>query len=440
MKLLKEMRYVLFSYLIVTLVLSSCRMESCNNEVGISQYEISKTNNRLRFKVNYKLSDSVNSIVRYWKVDENDTISIQESSSEVSDTLYGFKEYSKYIIQVLVGDCVLKQDTLITDPLRIRAMRRMELLKDNGDFKGYIMFSMEVESNRHIYAIINDDAEVVWYHFFPKRPDGFKWTNNNTLLAILSREDIHEIDLKGETLFRLNQGERGLQKSPHHEINKDVHGNMYMLVFDTMHLSSKLSRKYKVANFITDGILVLDDKGNHLWNWKTTDVLMPEVDETMDFGHANALDKVDDGFIVSYKNFNQLWKISNEGRLQWKFGQDGDFAMAPGDQFIGQHAAHYAGKDLVLLDNGADETKITRGMKFELDEDNQSSLLKQDYQLPERLFSFKKGNAIKISDSMMLVNSTLTSTLAVVNNEGEIVWEVMLPGQSYRVEFREDIF
>ena len=87
--------------------------------------------------------------------------------------------------------------------------------------------------------------------------------------------------------------------------------------------------KNNIDSLIGDGIVAYDISGNELWNWNIFDHVDPSEEEyniQEDWSHANAIDVDYDGnYLVSFRSFNQIWKIDSEsGNIIWRLGLNGD--------------------------------------------------------------------------------------------------------------------
>lgn len=428
------MKKTLITGLLVTSTIFGCDKQCGHLEV--QDFNIQKTENRQRFIVNYTLNESTKSSLRITRLGRQETWRINYAEQTVQDTLVGFAQGSTYQVEIVSGECVIDSDTIVTGDRVVGVLRDIQLITDTGDFNGQLMFHQELNKLRHLYAIINEKGEVLWYHILDGAPGAFSWTDDNHLLAILSRKDIVEIDLKGNVLNEFVQGDGVLDFNPHHEIAKDSIGNIYTLVYDTLRLDVDLSARYGTDKLVADGVFTIMSDVMSTWKWSTLDVEFPEIDNYLDWGHANSLVKTDDGYLISYKNFNQVWKV-RDGKVIWKHGEDGDFDMASNSIYSGQHAAYMDNGEMILFDNGTLQTG-SRALVFELDERNMKSTLREAYALPPRLHSGRRGNAIRHGD-YMIVNSTMTNTIVALNSEGEIIWELKLAKPSYRVEIKNSM-
>jgi hypothetical protein len=297
--------------------------------------------------------------------------------------------------------------------------------------------------------MIDNKGKVVWYQVFDTtlfRP--FSWTENQTIMALKSDKAIHEIDHKGDFVFKLNYGEQDFNKLLHHEIVKDRDGNIISLtrnyqVFDLSAIGGLHSDTIK-----GDGIIVFNPIGKKIWSWNIFDHVDPLEDPDIlkskkDWSHANSIGIDSDGhYIVSFRHFNQIWKVHSEtGEVLWKLGKNGDFALQPDQFFYLQHTAHInAFGELMLFDNGGPERMTSRAISFTIDPENKDVQTgKVNVFLPKSLFSFKQGSAYLIEGDKVLICSSIKKSIVITNLKGNILWHLKLSKSVYRANYVEGV-
>ena len=122
--------------------------------------------------------------------------------------------------------------------------------------------------------------------------------------------------------------------------------------------------------------------------------------------HLNAIGITqDNNYIVSFRNFHQLWKIdSKSGKVIWKLGLNGNVKIDSDNYFYAQHAIHHVkGDTLLLFDNGHRDFRISsRALMFRMI-DGEFSLIKSIY-LPKELYTFKQGSVYLIENDLILLD------------------------------------
>ena len=151
-----------------------------------------------------------------------------------------------------------------------------------------------------------------------------------------------------------------------------------------------------------DGIVIYDLKGNKIWKWNIFDHVDPTSESFIlreDWSHANAIDVDYDGnFLVSFRNFDQIWKISSvSGEILWRLGINGDFQLENSDVFYQQHAIHkISTNEYLLFDNGSkDKRSTSRAFSFSINLEKKKIYNTKSIFLPYDLFSFKQLNPLK---------------------------------------------
>ncbi|MDX1627330.1 MAG: arylsulfotransferase family protein, partial [Fulvivirga sp.] len=191
---------------------------------------------------------------------------------------------------------------------------------------------------------------------------------------------------------------------------------------------------------IGDGIVVYDTLGNKQWHWSIFDQVSAGF-STGDWSHANALSYDTDGnFLISFRNFNQIWKINkSSGEIMWKLGEGGDFDLPDSLLFYQQHAVHINPLgEIMIFDNGHKEKRPTsRALSFDIE----SNTLKSAWyvELPEKYFSFKQGSVFFIGKNKLLFCSSMTNTILVTDLNGNVLWEAKSDESFYRAEYISDI-
>lgn len=301
--------------------------------------------------------------------------------------------------------------------------------------------------------IVDTKGRLRWYNMADNT--GIKvthFTKDNTILSILGTNDdptsygreILEVNLTGDTLVHLKKGEGDLQYTIHHEIIKDNKNNLVTLYVDKriMDLTSVGGdAKDTVAG---DGILVLDNKGKKIWQWSVFDVVDPLKDTGIvrtkkDWMHANSVSFDTDGnYLMSFYNNGQIWKIDKtDGKVMWKFGKDGTFAMPADCQFSMAHAAHINSLgDLMFFNNGINKHQ-SEVYAVKLNEAAQTAQTNIHIKLPQEVYNDRMGSAYLVNDTTVLVCCSKRHISILTNKQGVLLWSLDTAIPPYRVEFVE---
>lgn len=299
--------------------------------------------------------------------------------------------------------------------------------------------------------IVDAKGKIVWYHTI--KDAGFKvahFTKKATVLSIAAPlsyptsygNEILEISLAGDTVFHLKKGEKGFDKTIHHEIFYNDLGQMVTLTLEKKVFDLSRAGGTKADTVTGDGILILDDKGNKIWHWTVFDVLDPLTDpqilkDKADWLHANSLSVDTDGnYLLSFYLSGQIWKIdAKTGKRIWTLGRGGDYAFPRGGMFHEAHAAYKApGNRLTLFENGTHRQR-SRVLVYQLDEPGHKAYLNESIELPGYLYSERMGSAYWVDDSSVLVCSAQASSVSLLGPSGKILWRIRTGFVPYRAEF-----
>jgi hypothetical protein len=314
---------------------------------------------------------------------------------------------------------------------------------------GYIFIYQRKDPG--VFLFLDGDWNIRWYHQVEgTRIKVATRTPENTIIAILGGDEyrtaygdeILEINLVGEEVTRFGKEDNILDKTIHHEVILNDENEIITLTVDEQIFDLRAFGGTKHDTVKSDGILVLDKKGNKRWEWSVFDVLDPLSDPEIlndkeDWGHANAIGIDKDGnYLVSFYDWNQIWKINSEsGELIWKFGEKGDYKMYPEDYFSGQHAVHINQEgDLMIFDNGTDN-QISRTLSFTLDEQKKSVRKVIDAPLEPRFYSGRSGSSYLLDYGKILQCSSNSETVLLTDRKGDILWYLRPSSLAYRAEY-----
>lgn len=445
---MKKNIYIVLAFIFI---FSSCikSNKECNsNDIIINVSHKVWAENALRVDVSYELKDSIDSFIEYWSVENktNKQKTFRQRSWGTKVTLINLKPDQVYNYKIIIEDSCKNISEIYqfkTNKLP-KLLSKIELLENkNNEFIGYTLFHQSASINSHYLVITDNSGVVIWYQYIDDTSGPFSWTENHTILTLLGEEKIIEIDLLGNVIFELAEGQKGFDKKIHHEI-RYINGNQILgLTRELLILSEPERIKYGIDTIKGDGIILLDQEGNKLWDWSLFDIQSPLNDDfdsiqIKDWGHANSVSMDKNGnYLISFKNFSQIWNINGKnGELNWKIGRLGDFNLNEDELFTEQHAAHINFRgDLMLFDNGG-RSVVSRALSFKLDELNKKAIKIIDTKLAPEFFTHKRGNSYLISpNEQILFCSTLTNHILVTDSMGQIIWKMKLPVPTYRVEY-----
>lgn len=296
------------------------------------------------------------------------------------------------------------------------------------------------------HYMINSAGKIIWYHLADSMPEkSFSLVNENELLTLPSTREILRLTFAGDTLAEFFSG-REMDREVHHDALL-THGKTVALTYEYKSYDFSTFGGAEADSVKGDGILVLDEKGREVWHWSIFDNNAPPVSGDLykariDYGHANAITVApDSNFLVSFRDFNQIWKIDAEtGKVLWKLGDSGDFPLLPEQYFKKQHAIHYdKSGNLVIFDNIAGNRSISRILFFNLNEPDKTVENFRQLKLPKELYSFKQASAYQLSDSTYLVASSMKNKLAIVDLTGNLLWQAQSSETFYRAYFVNDV-
>lgn len=254
-----------------------------------------------------------------------------------------------------------------------------------------------------------------------------------------------EVSLTGELMWRLDLDKIHSEKDYqiiHHDVWMDEEGQIH-----TLYRPKKIAEFNSNGRLVTDtlggdGILVLDTLGNVLKEWSAWDVWDikndPYIDEyRYDRFHMNGLCFAKDGnYLVSNPIEDQIWKIDRaSGKLLWKFGRNGDFAMDTTDRFSFQHTPYILDNgDLMLFDNGL-YNKRSGAKSFKLDEQKLTAESRINAQLPADKYTSRMGSAYLLPNGNLLQTSSKTGSIMVTDLSGKVLWESIMAYAPYRAVY-----
>jgi arylsulfate sulfotransferase len=268
---------------------------------------------------------------------------------------------------------------------------------------------------------IDANGRVVWYYDAENGLPGplARPTKDGTFFMFPTAEEaglrgqiLREINLLGETVGETNalsisQQLAGRGEDPvtslHHDALRLPNGSTAVLASTERLIPDPATGQ--LTGVEGDEIIVLDRRMHVTWAWNEFDFMDPSKypptlhDSCMtrlwgcrvpadfkgnfiDWSHANALSYAPDGnFLISFRALDLIVKINynngaGDGRLLWRLGTGGDFALVPKDGdlwFSHQHGPAIFGNRIAVFDNGnvrksADASANSRLQVYEYDD------------------------------------------------------------------------
>ncbi|PSL44785.1 arylsulfotransferase ASST [Chitinophaga niastensis] len=314
---------------------------------------------------------------------------------------------------------------------------------------GYILLSQRDEPG--LLYLLNAKGTVVWYH--QVKGTGFKtahFTENKTLLCILGSKEyatsygneIMELSLKGDTLLHLKKGQQDFINNVHHEVLLSPGNNIVTLSTEERLVDLTARGGGPKDTVRSDGILVMDRKGNKVWQWSVFDALQPVNDKDiirtrMDWMHANSLSFDKDGnYLISFYNNGQIWKLdAKTGKIIWKFGKGGDFKYPATAAFDMGHSVHINSENnLMLFDNGVSR-QLSQTLAFKLNETTKEATVTIQSPIPSYLFNDRMGSAYLVDSNSILQCCSKRNTVILTDRKGTLLWRLRCSFIPYRAEF-----
>jgi len=459
-QILQALPVVSFSFMLFT----GCR-PGCGIKLT-SVVEQPSAGNVLMKKVNITSDEKAALFIRYWEKGNPGkvyTTPVSPNREEHLLTLLYLKPAKTYEYEIIARkeDCESSASGIMTFstkevPLAVQEMVMPAEMQETLPARFSQGFSLIARRDLpgQMY-IIDAKGNIVWYHTIKEA--GFKvahFTKQSTLLSIVAPlsyptsygDQILELSLAGDTLFHLKKGEKGFDKTIHHEIFYNASHQLVTLTLEKKVFDLSKLGGTKADTVTGDGILILDGKGDKVWSWSVFDVVDPRSDPNIlkdkaDWLHANGLSVDTDGnYLLSFYRSGQVWKIdAKSGKLLWKLGRGGDFRFSRDGGFYESHAVHRAhNNQLMLFENGTNKNR-SRILAYTLDEAGRNAVINLSIDLPLNLYSERMGSAYRLDDTSLLVCSSQAHAVSLLDTSGKILWRVTTGFIPYRAEFIDSL-
>lgn len=370
---------------------------------------------------------------------------LTSENKQHSIPLLKLKENTEYDLEINILDSQSKIETIekrrfttASIPSWITEFYNPDSHRINDPLEGYYLFANM--SNPGCIYLIDNTGELVWYQTTEGVVKNVQITDKGTVLSLIDQNGTNfgdgnivlERSLAGDTIFYLKQGQKGFDKTVHHDLAVKPNGNI-LAITNTFQ-----------DGFPGDGIVEWSSSGNKVWEWSTFDV-KHEIDPNIieqPWINSIFIDH-DQNYILSLRSLNQVWKVhSKTGEVIWKLGERGNINFETPFTFIKQHYAYrnHSG-DLMLFDNGSEDRPYTRVVSFEVDEVKRTAQTKSIIDLPTKNYSPIMGNGILLPDNNILVASSSSHTALKLDLSGKVLFELNFKSPIYRIEYlNPDLF
>lgn len=304
--------------------------------------------------------------------------------------------------------------------------------KIKDSLEGYYLFSSM--GNPGCIYLIDQTGELVWYQTTEGVVKNVQVTEKGTILSLLDKNATNfgdgnivlERSLGGDTLFYLEQGQKGFDKSIHHDMTVKPNGNI-VAITNTFQEGTP-----------GDGLVEWSTSGNKVWEWSTFDVKDELPSDLKESPWINSVFIDDDGhYILSLRTLNQIWKVdAKNGKVLWKLGEKGNISLETPLVFLRQHYAYrnHSG-DIMLFDNGSAERPYSRIVSFAIDEISRTARTTSLTDLPIQNYSPIMGSGILLPDHTLLAASSSSQTALKMDLSGKVLFKLSFNKPIYRIEY-----
>ncbi len=454
-------------YLFVAVASVTCSKEPSDTTNGqgvtISNLEIlADKNNVLRQKITFDTPFDTPCKIEYWKSESDVRTSVVSPVGRHHTFRLLFLEpNTQYSFRVLSADGELRGKSVYNFTTQAIDPDIQDFVEEcvtqEYDFDGYILYSSKTSD---YCMMINSDLKPVWYYNFYPLPSSSARYNSITQEVSLMygkakepfcNSEIAATDLYGNLVMHKSMSELP-QPLLHHDIYQLANGNWAFISFIDKEYDFNPIGADTICNVRGDGITVVDRNGDIEWQWSAFDCYSPLLDPEIlnpdgpfgsmsvceDWLHANSIAEDKNGDIyVSFNRLEQFWKIDKEsGEVIYRLGRNGDVEISDEAIPSSMHSLSILENgDVMFFENGTSERGYSRVLAFRVDETNKKAELVINITLPPSLASFFQGSVYMIDDSHILVHSSNKSNTAILDLDGNIVWQIHCGDVSFRAQY-----
>lgn len=168
-------------------------------------------------------------------------------------------------------------------------------------------------------------------------------------------------------------------------------------------------------------------------------VAPPLLDGTYDAYHLNSVAQGPHGdLLISMRNTAAIYSVNpSTGEINWQLGgKNPTLAAGPGVDFAFQHAAEYIGPNRIRIFNNDNATSGTDNpssvLTVEIDADANAATLVSTITHPDGIAAWAAGNAQTLPNGNVFGSWGTTHHLSEFTPDGQLVYDVTLPGLTYR--------
>lgn len=302
--------------------------------------------------------------------------------TELSVRLRGLRPGTDYVAKLTVttedGARETRELAFKTLPPLPGMIRSFEVKQNGAPSSEFRIFDLSVNPHWTLGALYAVDPEGTTRFFLPRSakaqtlsglPAGLKLRPDGTLLFV---QDDHAVivDELGEVKLDIPAEKLGL-KYLHHDIVELPNGNFISMSFAFAdHVYAFDKKRHHIAG---DTLVEFTRDGRVVWQWSSLDHLdwkrvrdgfpspLPIPDPATgeiadDWTHGNTIVYLpeDDSVLFSMRHQDWIIKIDRKtGKVVWKLGEDGDFALDGDRWFYHQHSPEVMPDgSLLIYDNG----------------------------------------------------------------------------------------
>ncbi len=333
-----------------------------------------------------------------------------------------------------------------------------EILTFNNPSPELCFYSTNPKTDRYgHYAVIMDNyGTPVFFREWPSKTALFMVVPNNQLVhknrdasaqdkaSFLVLNDKYEI----QDTLQVRNG----YKTNTHDMVMRKNGNHLLIIYDSQLVGMDTVVPGGDPDATVKGFVLqeLDPDHNVIFQWRSWDHFeitdATHVDltsSTIDYVHVNAIDTTLDGnILICSRHLDEITKIDrNTGEIIWRFGpQSKNNMFTFTNDTVGFSYPHdiqqLSNGNLTLFDNGNfNDPQQSRGLEYEIDEENLSATLVWDYVNDPPIYAPTTGSTRRLNNGNTIIgwggNHPLVST--EVTEDGTKAWEFKLDSTvSYR--------
>lgn len=314
----------------------------------------------------------------------------------------------------------------------------IEQIDDVAD--GYLFLSFQQSSDLSFLCIMDNYGIPVYiketestFHNFQLQPTGFlSYYDNDMDKFVMVDSSFNSIDSYSITSEYFIDW---------HEFQVTTNNHVFLIGKDFRYVNMDTVQNNISSGSTVAGLVIqeLNEQKEMIFEWnswdyfKITDTYIDLMNtNTIDYVHANAIEIDDDGHILlSSRNMSEITKINrHSGDIIWRLGgKNNEFTFLNDDGFSYQHSIRYLPNgNITLFDNGAfNSGSISRGVVYDIDENNKTISLVKEYKSTDSILSFWMGNMQNLPNGNKIIGwgkNNNSKVLSEFNSDGDEIFEV----------------